>query len=207
VKKKKYRVFNLLKIRRKTMKGKIVIVSVSVFLMLAGSSVFGQTNISFMGVGGMLGYVSPESNIGSTIALGARADLGTIFKPNIRLIGEVAYWSKGYDVGSWNWSYSQLYISALAKYRFAKSGSKLVPYAGGGLGFVFGKVKTEYKGPSSPYYSFDNTSSSNTDLGIHAMGGVDYTLSPNLTGFAEFRYCTDGADFWGIFVGAIYNIK
>jgi len=189
------------------MKRKAVIISISVFLMLAGASVFAQTNISFMGVGGMLGYVSPESNIESTIALGGRADLGTIFKPNVRLMGEVMYWSKGYDVGYWKWSYSQFYITALAKYCFAKSGSKLVPYAGGGLGFVFGKVKTEYKGQSNPYYSYDNTSSSNTDLGIHAMGGVDYILSPNLTGFAEFRYCTDGANFWGIFAGAIYHLK
>ncbi len=202
------------------MRRKAVIISISVFLMLAGASVFAQTNISFMGVGGTLGYISPESDIGSTIAFGARADLGTIFKPNLKLMAEGLVWSKGneesdlYGTVKTNWR--QIYITALTKYSFGKSGEKISPYVGGGLGMVFYRFKSEYKssmmikanvGSNSMGLYGGTYSSSDSDLALHFLGGVDYILSPQLTGFAEFRYVTDGADFWGIFAGAIYHLK
>ena len=212
----------LLKLGGRIMKGKIVIVSIAIFVMLAGVSLFGQTNINFMGVGGMLGYISPESDIGSTIAFGGRADLGTIFKPNIKLMAEGLFWSKGDEVsdmygGTIKTNWRQIYVSALTKYCFGKSGEKVTPYVGGGLGMVFYRFKSEYKsssiitkanlGSNSAGLYGSTYSHSDSDLALHLLGGVDYILSPQLTGFAEFRYVTDGADFWGIFVGAIYHLK
>lgn len=172
-------------------------------------SAFAQTNISLNGVGAKIGFVDPE-NIESTFGFGAVADLGWI-TPKIALEGEVLYWKKSYDEGAhWEWSYSQLYISALGKYYFEqKKGSKFLPYAGAGIGLVIAKVSSDYSGPSDPYWGGDlNTSESETGIGLHFLGGAKMALSPQIDGFAEARFSTgEGADFFGIFAGFIYQLK
>jgi len=147
------------------------------------------------------------SSIGSTIGFGAVADLGKI-TPDINLEGEFFYWSKGYTSGYYDWSYSQIYLTAIAKYFFAqKKGAKWLPYAGGGLGLVFGKVKSDWKGADIYGIHGASTSASNTDLGIHLLGGVKTKLSPTVDGFAQAEYVIDGADFFGLMVGAIVRIN
>ena len=180
------------------MKSRVVILGTFVIFLLLVSSVFGQ--IGFKGIGATVGYIFPEDPIESTIALGARADLGTIFNENMRLMGEFLYWSKGWDEADFEWSWSQIYITALTKYSFAQPGATLIPYAGGGLGFVIGKSEWD---TNVPGLSGDE---SETDLAIHLLGGIDYLLSPQMTGYAELRYTLDYPDFFGIFVGFAYNL-
>ena len=161
-----------------------------------------------MGVGPKIGYVDPEAGIKSTIAFGGVVDLGTI-TPQITLEGEVLYWSKSYDAGYWEWSYSQIYISGIAKYYFnQKKGAKFLPYAGGGLGLVIGKSSSDYKGEFD-WMEDGSTDVSNTGLCLTFVGGAKYPLNKKTYGFGEFRYSTggDAADILGVFVGVVFSIK
>ena len=185
----------------------IISVALTVVFLLVSSG-FGQSSIGFMGIGGYLGYVTPEADIESTIMLGARANLGTIFTPKLGFLGEIGYWGKSYDEhlmgADWEWKWSQIYITALVKYGFGNDESQLNPYAGGGLGLVLGKWKSE-SSVLDPFIVGD-TSGSSTDLGIHLLGGVEYPFSDVIKGYAEFRYVLNGADFWGIFGGIEYSL-
>jgi opacity protein-like surface antigen len=188
------------------MNKRIWIVGILSVLFVSGLA-FGKSNIGFNGIGAKIGYIMPESPIENTIGFGAVADLGTL-TPALKFEGELLYWSKGYTAADYEWSYSQIYISALVKYFFPqKKNAKWLPYAGGGVGLVIGKSKSEYKGAYSMYVSDKSSSISNTDLGIHLLGGVKTVLSPTMDGFAEARYSIDGADFFGLFVGAIFKLN
>lgn len=189
------------------MKKQTWLVGILAVLFITGMA-FGKANIGFMGIGPKVGFIMPEDPIESTFGFGAVADLGTIM-PKLALEGEVLYWKKGYGEFDYKWSYSQIYISALAKYFFnQKKNAKMQPYAGGGLGFVIGKVKSEYTGEYSDYFGHDASySSSSTDIGIHFLGGVKTALSPSMDGFAEARYSIDGASFFGIFGGVVFKLN
>ena len=188
------------------MRKKMLAVGTVVLVLLMSSAVFGQTNIGFMGVGATVGYANPDFGE-STIAFGARADLGTIFNPNVGFIAELLYWSKGYDVSYYEWSYSSIYINALGKYSFGDPEASFVPYAAAGLGVCFGKSKSEWKGEALPFgYEYETVSVSNTDIAIHVVRGVDYRFPPSLKAFAEFRYTLGGWDFWGVFGGVMFEL-
>ncbi|HEX9935385.1 MAG TPA: hypothetical protein VGB38_09330, partial [bacterium] len=179
--------------------------SVIMVLSLVVGIAFGKSDVGLKGIGAKIGYIMPENPIDNTFGFGAVANLGKL-SPKINFEAELLYWSKGYSESYFKWSYSQIYISAFAKYFFPqKKGAKWLPYAGGGLGLVIGKVKSEYTG--EPIYGIHGSSSSesNTDLGIHFLGGVKTKLSPTMDGFAELRYSIDGADFFGFFIGTIFK--
>ncbi|MBN2008412.1 outer membrane beta-barrel protein [candidate division KSB1 bacterium] len=173
-------------------------------LMLTNLS-FAQAEIGLNAVGGHIGYIMPEDPIDNTIGFGAAADLGTI-RPDIHLKAFLDYWGKTYDAGYYEWTYSEIIVGATAKYYFAKQG-EFLPYAGGGLGLVIGKSSGKYTGPQYSGYTYADDSSSDTKLGFHFCAGADYPLSPTLTGFGEIKYTINGADFFGIYIGAVYKLK
>ncbi len=193
---------------------KLTILAVLAVFVFSFSGVYGQTNIGFNGIGGFAGLAMPEDPIDNTFALGIKAALGTIFTPDLAFEADLAFWSKSYDATYYEWSYTQIYVSALGKYHFS-SGSDLQPYAGGGLGFVHQSAKGEYTGPTYPYMSLAKTadvmstesSDSEIDLCIHILGGFEYLLSDMLTGFAEARYSLGGADTFFILAGVMYNLQ
>jgi hypothetical protein len=170
---------------------------VVLMLLTMASFVFAQADIGLKSIGGKVGFVMPEDPIESTIGLGVVADLGTITDA-IHLDAFVEYWGKSYDVGLFEWSYTNITIGATAKYYFEMD-SEFKPYAGGGLGFVIGSSSADYSGPNSEY--FTDTSDSNTDIGFHFVGGADYELSDTMTGFAEVKYSLNGVDTFAIFAG------
>lgn len=185
------------------MKKRIIVIGL-ISLFLLGSSAYGQSNIGFMGIGGMIGFVSPEDPIDSTIAFGLRADLGTIITPKLAFLGEIMFWSKGYDYhfygeGDLDASFSVFQFSALVKYALGQQDAQFKPYIGGGLGLQLGRAKIE-----TP---FGDESDSDTDIGITFLVGGDYAFSPTMDGFAEFRYTLGGADFWGIFAGVMMGLN
>ncbi|MBN2321834.1 MAG: porin family protein [Acidobacteria bacterium] len=174
-----------------------------IFTVAAGVSA--KSNIGLMGVGAKVGYLSIDDIDESAIGFGGVVDLGQLM-PRLNLEGEVLYWGKSYDYG-WGGDakFSEIIISALGKYCFPMKGSKMLPYAGGGLGLVLSKFSWDAPAGYSGYV--DDSSESETDIGFHLLGGTYYDLSPQMKGFAEFRYTSNGADFWGIFAGFIYNLK
>lgn len=193
------------------MKKRIVMVGILVACLAAGSAVFAASDIGFKGVGPQLGFVSTSiSGLGGSIGFGGVVDLGTI-TPQIGLEGEVLYWGKSHDYVGYKWSYSQIYISAIAKYYFEhKKGADFLPYAGGGLGLCIGTWKTEW---SADYWYGVHTGSesvSSTNIVFHFVGGAKHPFSPKMYGFAEARYTSNSGDFasfWGLFVGLVFSLK
>ena len=130
-------------------------------------------------------------------------DFGKITK-DIHVGAFIDYWGQSYDEAvsttcDWEVSYSVITIGATAKY-FFKTQSKIEPYAGGGLGFAIGRAKSE---GSCGGISLDE-STSNTDLGIQFMGGVEYPLSPTLKGIGELKYHMSDGDYFMISAGVTY---
>ncbi|MBN1541493.1 outer membrane beta-barrel protein [candidate division KSB1 bacterium] len=183
---------------------KKLLVAVSVLTLLSGAA-FAQADIGLKGVGGKLGFIMPEDPIDSTIGFGVVGDLGTIM-PNLALHAYVDYWGKSYDEGEYyEFKFSVISIAAIAKYMF-ETGGNLQPYAGGGLGLEFASASGEYTGPTYgdfDSYDYDETE---TDLGIHLVGGAMMDLSPQLKGFAEVKYSIGDVDYFGIYAGAIFSL-
>jgi opacity protein-like surface antigen len=187
------------------MNKRIVVAGILTVCLAAGSSVSAKTNIGLNGWGAKLGYVSPQ-DIDGTLGFGAVVDLGTL-TPTTTLEGEVLYWGKSQKESGAEFSYSQIYISGIAKYYFnkAKKGAKWLPYAGGGVGLVIGKAKVKYEG--NEWFDGEDSSDSQTDLGIHLVGGMKYPIDAKKYAFFEARYSMDGADFFGIFGGIVFKLK
>ena len=150
------------------MKKNLMVLSVVILSVMVISGVYSQTKIGLMGIGATIGYISPEGDVESTLGFGGRADLGTIFSPKFGFLAEFLYWSKGYDTsmygGTHEWSYSQIYISALTKYGFGKDEKSINPYIGGGIGLVLGKVKQEWD-YDVPYFGHESGSTSDSPCG------------------------------------------
>lgn len=120
--------------------GAVVVLLVITF----GSTAFSQTAIGFNGIGGEVGLVIPEGDIGNTVGLGVVSDLGTITEV-IHLSASIDYWSKSYDVGSlWDSSFRQILIGGTASYYFPVT-SVFKPYGGAGLNVTLSKATADYK--------------------------------------------------------------
>jgi opacity protein-like surface antigen len=176
----------------------------SIILCLTFTSAQAETDIGFYGIGGKLGYVMPEGDIENTFGLGVQADLGTITE-QVHLDAFVDFWSKGYDAGDFEWSWTNINIGAMAKYYFPVSGN-LNPYAGGGLGFAIGMWKTEYSGPANSYLEDLDESDTEIDIALHLAGGAEMELSPLLDGFFEVKYTISEADYFGFWLGVMYKL-
>lgn len=180
---------------------KLFVLSLAMIMVLAISG-FAQMDIGFKGVGAHVGYIMPEDPIDNTIGFGAQADLGTVM-PNLGISAILDYWSKSYgEEATGKFTFSEMVIGALGKYYFPMN-SQLKPYAGAGLGLAFGSSKVEY---NDSFFGSYSASSSSTDLALFAVGGAEYPFSPNLNGFAELKYHTNGANYFGIFVGFTYML-
>lgn len=169
-----------------------------------------SAKIGFMSIGGRVGYVKPEDPIEGTFGVGVVADLGTIVEA-VGLEAAVDYWSKSYEISVFDfdeeWTYSDLMISATAKYMIPTQGS-VMPYVGGGLALHIFSV--EWTCQSYDFWGEDlmteNCDDSETDIGFHAVGGVDMELSPNLRGGVEGRYAIADPDHFGIFGKLTYVV-
>ena len=195
------------------MRKRALLVSIAMVCLLFSSTAMAE--FGFMGIGGKVGYVKPEDPIDGTFGLGVVANLGTII-PALRLEGNVDYWSKSYEasymgfVGA-EWTYSDIMIGATAKYMIPTQGT-VAPYVGGGLALhMFSWEYTyEYTYIYDSYYDeicTDTCEDSETDIGFHAVGGVEMTLSPNLRGSIEGRYAIADPDHFGAFFLITYMLR
>jgi len=189
------------------MKKQVAVIAVLVFCLVTGTAVFAKSNIGLKGVGAKVGFVDPEGDIGSTIGFGGVVDLGT-FAPNITFGGDVMYWGKSYTEHDFKFTYSQIYISATGRYMFnTGKKAKILPYAGAGLEFVIGKSKGEYTGELGEFMSDESWSHSDSEIGIHLVGGFKYPLDKSKYLFAEARYSMGGLDMLGVFGGIVFSMK
>jgi len=182
----------------------VALVSVLTSVLFAGAV---SAGIGFMGIGGRVGYVKPEDPIDGTFGVGVVADLGTII-PVLRLEGSVDYWSKSYNYGFMGddaeWTWSDIMIGATAKYMIPTQGT-VAPFVGGGLALHMFKWEWTCDNLYGDLLD-ESCDDSSTDIGFHAVGGVEMKLSPNLRGGIEARYAIADPDHFGIFGTIAYML-
>ncbi|HEY2923431.1 MAG TPA: outer membrane beta-barrel protein [Candidatus Eisenbacteria bacterium] len=144
--------------------------------------------LGFKGLGGRIGFVDPE-DASSALGLGIHIDAGE-FVQNVHLMPMVEYWK----VGVGGVDISDLMIGMDVDLDFPVEGGRLVPYAGGGLGFHFLKAE-------SPFGE-----DSDTKLGLNIQGGIRNQVMPNLGIFGEVKYAfVSDANQLKIMGGFTYN--
>lgn len=161
----------------------LVVLAILVGVFFGGNA-FAQSKIDLNGIGIKVGFVDPEG-VDSVIGFGALADLGTI-TPNLMLEANLDYWSKSEGSSSLNSievSFRDLIVGGTAKYMFKNSSPKFRPFAGGGLALHFFKAAVNSSNPL-----VGNSDNSEMKIGIHAGGGLFYSLSPQLDLLADGRY-------------------
>ena len=185
---------------------KIRILAVALLLFFSMAS-FGhaQTDlqIGLNTIGGGLGFVSPSGSIGSTIALAGNAGLGT-FMEDFHLVGFAQFWRKKYAENTyWDWGWTEMVFGGGAKYYFKLENMPFLPYAGGGLALTISHWSWDYTGPST--YLEKNSSDTDINIGAQIFAGAEYPINPKMKAYGEFRFHTDGVDFFGIFAGVLLS--
>ena len=179
--------------------GGILIVFVFSFLSVPA---FAQSDIGFKGIGAKIGYVMPEGDLDATFTFGAVADLGT-FMPALHWDASVQYWGVSYELGFYEWTYSDIALKSTVRYHFS-SGGKITPYAGGGLGIHMFSWKWDCPGCQSVWGSPTSFDGSDTEFGFHGVGGIEFVLAPKWKAQVEAEYAIVELDQFSIVANFIY---
>lgn len=164
------------------MKRGILILLVAATGLLAQQAA-ADSSIGFRAIGGALSYVSPD-NLDGTIGFGVFADLGRIAPP-VELEPRIDFWSQSQEAFGTKASVRDITLGARAKYFFDVTGTKVRPFAGGGLGFHFVRAEATV---SAPGFTPMSVSQSETKLGLDMGGGIATGLSPKVDLHAELWY-------------------
>jgi hypothetical protein len=160
--------------------------------------------IDFQGIGGRVSAVFPKGDAGTTVGLGAIADLGPIVAQLEQPKAEISvnYWGNSY----YNTAES-LYKTNLTSVSFNGTvklyiplGVNISPFIGGGLGLDIERWTSEKD--SSAHGSVGSVSESNTGLITHLVVGVDIPLGPSFKFTPEAEYNMGRTDTFQI-VGAL----
>ncbi len=150
-------------------------------------------------IGVKLGIVNVDDEVGAAVVMGGMADLGNL-APGLKLEGGLEFWHKKCNRSpELDCSYTEIGLDVTVKHYFFLPESTFKPYGGGGLGIHILRKDFSSFG-SKPPPSYLHSSSSN-DLVLHIVGGTEYPLASNLTGFEELKYSVGGWDYFGLFVG------
>jgi len=162
------------------------------------------------GIGGRLALVSPEGEADTTFGLGVVGDLGVILPQLPELKGEASaeYWGDSYDAVGWEWSWRSITFDGTAKYHFPIGGN-IQPFAGGGLGLVISRWKSEWKTKSVWGELGIKTSNSDTelDLGAHIVGGADIPFGSNMKFTGEIKFQVSDTDTFQIVGAVVFKLK
>ena len=185
-------------------------------LAIAGlclSSSNGAAQIGLRAIEGRVGFVAPESDIGSTFLLGAGIDLGTI-TPEIRLEGGFDFWTKGYDAGygfaTAEWSVTNFAVTCGARFDFPTGIEGFLPFAFGGLGFHYFRTSWSCENCTAEYgiygqpisYGNIDDSDSSMEFGINLGVGGEIQTGGSITPSARIGYnLNGGADYFFIMGG------
>lgn len=134
--------------------------------------------LGFKGVGGRLGFVSADGDVG-TIVFGGHVNLGEII-PGLALVPSLDYWTESTDVLGVSFDQSALSINGDVRYYFP-TGGNIDLFAEGGLGIVRVSVDTQLGDDSK------------TEIGLNLGGGAEIPFSDNLVGTAMLIFNTEGS--------------
>ena len=76
-------------------------------------------------------------------------------------------------------------------------------FAGGGLGFIRSSVDI----PEVQFLGIGGGSASNTDLGLHLVGGAHISVSPQVDLVPEVKIGFGGVDAVLLTIGALFNTQ
>jgi len=157
--------------------GLVALVTAAPVALAQQSSTPREPGLGFQGLGAQLGFVDPEG-ASSTLELGLHIDAGQIVK-GVRLQPTAEYWSIGSSVGPYDTDIKDFSLGADVNVDFPIQDSRMVPYAGGGLGLHF--LGFDSNVPGVP-------DQSDTKLGLNIQGGIRNDIMPNVSIFGEARY-------------------
>jgi len=152
------------------------------------------SEIALEGIEARLGFISiGETDAGSTFGIGATADLGMLSE-TLGLEGGIDFWSKSYDVGLFEWSWTNISFNCNVRYDFGSNGdSSIFPYAFGGLGLNYQKASWDNPQGVGVLGSYD---ASNMEFGINAGAAVEFGKGDGMIPVARAGYSTNGgADY------------
>jgi len=157
--------------------------------VLASTTAMAQSDLGMKGIGGAIGYVSPE-NVDGTFSIGALADLGTL-APRLKLESRLDWWSHSEEAFGAKASVRDLTIGARTKYMIEVANPRLQPYVGAGLGLHF--LSSEVSIPAQGGFPAMSESASDTKLGFDIGGGAMTAIGPrtNLMGELWYGLVTD----------------
>ncbi len=151
--------------------------------VLAAPVAIAQTNLGIRGIGGAIGYVSPE-NADGALGLGVFADCGTI-TPHIGLETRLDYWSETQEGFYSKATLSDVILGARGKYYFDVASPKIRPYAGTGLGIHMLHARVTVSDPGFPPITAEDSS---TRLGLDLGGGFSTAVGTRTDFLAEAWY-------------------
>ena len=168
----------------------------AVLAVLAGQTVMAETNIGLKGIGPRVGFVEPDHGDGA-ITIGAVADMGT-WTENLPWEMALTWWSAGEDVGSYEWSYTDIAFRNSVAYMFEVD-KNLYVYPGAGLAVHF--LNASVEGPGN----FD-ADESDTEISLMILGGLQFPIASRWHGQAEIQFDFGDAEQTNLQVDFIYEL-
>jgi len=161
----------------------------------------------FEGIGGKAAIVLPDDPLDNTIGLGVIASLGTIVPQMSALKAEASaeYWGNSYDFLGSSTSVSYITFNGTAKYYFTSAG--ISPFAGGGLALILARASVKWENNLGYGIGSLDTSTSDTDIGFHLVGGVDIPVGPGMKFVIEGKLAMDEPDAIHIAGGLVVKLK
>jgi hypothetical protein len=127
------------------------------------------------------GLVDPE-DVGSSFWI--TANYRFRIAERLRLEPEVGYWKNSEDIPGLDVSVEDLNFGVNAVYTLADSGASVVPWAGAGLGLHLLKGVVDFDQDGID----DGAEGTDSEFGIHLLGGADFVMSDDLALFAAARF-------------------
>lgn len=122
-----------------------------------------------------------------------------MFIPEIHFFPSIEMWWKSTSDMEFGEKYESKFTefalnADIHYYIQTSSSSNIKPYIGGGLALIFSKASVDES-------HYGSSSSSDTDIGIDFLDGIEFPLGSSSTGMLEAKYKIDGADAFKITAG------
>ena len=174
---------------------KIIFCLILVTVLGCGSAV-SAGEISFQSFEARLGFISiGESGAGSTFGISGTADMGQLSE-TIGLEAGVDFWKKSYDVGVYEWSWTNISLNCNGRYDFSfSSDAAIFPYAFAGIVLSNQKVSWDSNNTLCTYgCDFDESS---LEFGLNFGVAAEFGSGDGMIPVARVGYSTSGgADYF-----------
>jgi opacity protein-like surface antigen len=175
---------------------------------ILGTSAAQASDIGLYAVEARIGWVSiDEGDAGSTYGLSLGADLGRL-SPELRLEAGLDYWTKSWDVGYTDWSWSNVAFLGNIRYDFTKE-SKFVPYAFGGMAICIQSWNWDWPGcQAGGFADVCTVDDSEIEFGLDLGIGAEIDVGGSMIPTARIGYnANGGSDYFFVQGGLRFPLK